>query len=412
MTYTKLFIAGASLAAAASSQAFANGFDRNTYSPNILFETGNYFEASYAVIDPTVDADAQSFPAFGISFPSGIDDMAPTYQYESLGLKLDLTDRVAVAFQTFNALGTDIDYGAIKSQTILGDLGFIYPTVSLDGRAYTATAKYNLENGFSIYGGLKHMIVDIEASTLLPDSTRLRAPIPPLGLGPGDPNPFGPPHSWDFDAEHGTGYIAGIAYEKPDIALRVSLTYESEIEFDFPTTTNDPRVSFPTALGGFGIEDGKGTTTGKSPEAWELYFQTGIAPGTLLFGSVRHASWGDANINLFNSALLPITDFGDQMTYQLGLGKQLTNKWSVSVSGKYIPGTDNPSVLQPRDGQQTLSGGAKYKINENLELSGGISYTWLGDNVWGSQIPGSNIPPVAFQDNNVLSGGVKVGLRF
>ncbi len=166
MTYKKLFIAGASLAAAASSQAFANGFDRNTYSPNILFETGNYFEASYAVIDPTVDADAQSFPAFGISFPSGIDDMAPTYQYESLGLKLDLTDRVAVAFQTFNALGTDIDYGRLKSQAICSlapfgtcDLGFIFPTVSLDGRAYTATAKFDLNNGFSIYGGVKHLIV-------------------------------------------------------------------------------------------------------------------------------------------------------------------------------------------------------------------------------------------------------------
>ena len=363
--------------------ANAGGLDRTTYSPNILFEQGKvYIEGSAARVYPDVDGDL-TFPGNAvppIPAVNGVDDMSPNYTLWSAGIKLDITDRVAVAFQTFEAVGADIDYGTPPN---------FYTNLYADltGRAYVGTAKVALTDNISVFGGIKHVVVSGEATSL-----------------------YGAGESWDFGTAHGTGYIAGIAYEKKEIALRVSLTYESSIDIDLDTSraggfafVNPPGVvvALPAA---------SGTTTATIPEAWELYFQTGIAPGTLLFGSVRHTSWSGANIVLLNDPSNDsnnVTDFSDSLTWNLGVGKQLTDRLSMSVSGTYEAGDGKPSTLQPRDGKITLGVGAKYKLTENIELSGGLSHTWLGDNE-----TDTGIVEAQFEDNHAWAFGTKIALRF
>ena len=371
----KTTLAALSVALMAST-AHAGGLDRTTYSPNILFEQGKvYIEGSLARVNPNVSGDV-TFVPLGVN---GVEDISPNYDLFSAGAKFDITDRIAVAFQTFEAVGSEISYG--------GPPEFYFPIeVDLHGRAYVGTAKFNITDRVSVFGGVKYLEVGGDATNL-------------LGPGPaaGD---------FDFEGSHGHGYIIGAAYSIPDIALRVSLTYETAFEIDIPTTATS------AALGPFGLNVSGRDTTATIPAAWELYFQTGIAPGTLLFGSIRHTAWSDANITLFNVNANPdfqITDFSDSMTYSLGVGKQITDRLSMSVSGTYEPGDGKPSTLQPTDGKFTLGVGAKYKLTENLELSGGFSHTWLGDN---ETDLGTGVPEADFEDNHAWAFGTKIAVRF
>jgi long-chain fatty acid transport protein len=75
------------------------------------------------------------------------------------------------------------------------------------------------------------------------------------------------------------GYMIGGAYERPDIAMRVALTYYSE-------TTHDVTASETTGLG-----TAPTTFETSIPQQILLEGQTGVAPGTLVFGSLRWTDW-------------------------------------------------------------------------------------------------------------------------
>ena len=83
----------------------------------------------------------------------------------------------------------------------------------MDSIAFTGLAKYNATDRFSVYGGLK-----IES---LKGSITINALNPALN------------YNLSVNNDYKVGYVAGAAYEIPDIALRVALTYESGIEHDF-----------------------------------------------------------------------------------------------------------------------------------------------------------------------------------
>ena len=92
---------------------------------------------------------------------------------------------------------------------------------------------------------------------------------------------YGPLSGYSFqgDDDWGFGYVVGAAYEIPEKALRIALTFGSAIDFELDSTE-----TFPDAVGGQVV---KGTTEISMPKSVNLDFQTGIAPKTLLFGSMR-----------------------------------------------------------------------------------------------------------------------------
>ena len=64
--------------------------------------------------------------------------------------------------------------------------------------------------------------------------------------------------------------IFGAAYEMPEIALRVSLMIEDDIDLEIPTTV------------GAGFAPAAGNSIASIGDAMTLNFQSGIAEGTLL----------------------------------------------------------------------------------------------------------------------------------
>ena len=168
--------------------------------------------------------------------------------------------------------------------------------------------------------------------------------------------------------------MAGVAYSKPEIALKASLTYRSEIDHDL-----DLGESLPAA----GIKQTNKVTV-TTPKSVNLDFQTGINPTTLLTAKARWVPWSDFSLkpkvygDLSGTNLVSYDD--DAWTAELGLGKKLSDKWAVSGAVGWDSGAGNPvTSLGPVEGNWNVGLGAKYNLTPEWAVSGGVKYLMFGD---------------------------------
>jgi len=212
------------------------------------------------------------------------------------------------------------------------------------------------------------------------------------------------------------GYLAGVAYSKPEIALKAALTYRSEIEHN---TNVDETYPVVAALGG---DANQGNTIEiTTPESINFDFQTGINPTTLATARVRWVPWSDFAIvpPLYNEVSKQATndDKGlslvsyddDQWVVELGLAKRLTEALAVSGNIGWDSGAGNPvTSLGPIEGYYSVGLGAKYNVTENWAVSAGGKYLWFGDAE--GQIPTKDIVS-NFEDNDGFILGMKVSYQ-
>lgn len=349
---------------ATTGTAFAGGLDRATYSPTILFKDGRYVELSFASTSPEITA--SSF--VGGPLP-GTQDPAQTFTTSQLGYKMDINDKVALAFTlNNNPFGVDINYADFAG------LPFQTLTANLDGKAMTVMGKYQINDRVSTYGGLKYQTVSGTANLSAVGAANLA-----------------------ISSDDAVSFIIGAAYEIPDIALRVSATYESSAKF-----TPDVLIA------GGGPNTGPGEIN--TPEAFLLEFQSGIAANTLLFGSIRHAKWSDAPVLLsaavFESA--EISDFDDSTTYTIGIGRKFSEKFSGSLSLTHAPSDcSDVSLLSPTCNNNTLSVGGEYKVGNGVAIAGGVSFRKYST-ATSTAASGS----VVFGDNTLTTVGMKISKSF
>ena len=213
-----------------------------------------------------------------------------------------------------------------------------------------------------------------------------------------------------FSNDGAWGYVIGAAYERPEIALRIALTYNSETNHDLNTVETNVPI--------FGTV--RGVTEVTAPESLNLDFQTGIAANTLLFGSVRYARYSDTIVSPtgFDSVVNPgtsgdsLSDLDNSTDYEIGIGRRFNEKWSGSLAIGYESDGDDDLVspLAPTNGATYVTLGAQYNVNEMVTISGGIRYTDLGD-----ARPETGTPDVArgnFTDNSAISAGFKISYKF
>jgi len=349
---------------ASTAMTQAGGIERSAQSVGILFEEGTYAELGFAWSDPDVTGDWSVLP-----INSG--DMAPSYLVPSLSYRMDLTDQLSFAFIMGDHVGADASYPVGTTYPVAGS------TAELNGMAYTALLRYEFPSMFSIYGGLR--LSQIEATVALP------------WLLPG----------YTAAADGGTelGYVVGAAYERPDIALRVALTYNSAIDHTWQS-----------------IETLGATTPGTFettiPQSLNLEFQSGVAEDTLVFGSIRWVDWSEFDITppvytgvTGGGSLVNYTD--DRITYTLGVGRRFNENWAGALSVVHEPSVGGQSGnLGPTDGRNAVGVGLTWE-NEQFEVSGGVQYSWLGDTF---TVPAAGIGN--FNDNTAISAGMRIGIRF
>lgn len=201
------------------------------------------------------------------------------------------------------------------------------------------------------------------------------------------------------------GWMAGIAYLKPEIALKAALTYRSEIDHDVTMTENLP------ALGAAGVGTNEITIT--TPKSVNLDFQTGINPTTLLTAKARWVPWSDFAIKptIYGSAsgLNLVSYDDDAWTAEVGLGKKLSPQLAISGAVGYDSGAGNPiTSLGPVEGNWNVGLGAKYNLTPEWAVSGGVKYLMFGDAK--ANIPDGSIVG-DFQDNDGWVYGVRLSYQ-
>lgn len=199
------------------------------------------------------------------------------------------------------------------------------------------------------------------------------------------------------------GWMAGVAYSKPEIALKASLTYRSEIDHDIKLGESIPAA---------GIKQTNEVTV-TTPKSVNLDFQTGINPTTLLNAKLRWVPWSDFALKpkvygeLSDTNLVSYDD--DAWTAEVGLGKKLSDKWAVSGSVGWDSGAGNPvTSLGPIEGNWNVGLGAKYNLTPEWAVSAGAKYLMFGD-------AKAKIPTGAlvgdFQDNDGMVYGLRLSYQ-
>ncbi|WP_201595160.1 OmpP1/FadL family transporter [Psychrobacter vallis] len=384
------------------SVASAAGLDRSGQDITAFLQDGTYAEAVYTYIDADVTGKDTS--------GNNIDDIAESYDFFRYGVKTDINDTFSIGVLYDEPFGAAADYSGNNNFV---DQNPVSPRngegTNVEVRTESITgilgAKIGENKNFQVYGG--PVAQRVKADVKLRDTA--------YSIADG--------YTTHVSADQDYGWLAGVAYSKPEIALKAALTYRSEIEHNAQSSENYPRAiafSIPTSR--------TGSIDITTPESVNFDFQTGINLTTLATAKVRWVPWSDFAItpSLYNDvsqvlATIPqgagippegldlVSYDEDQWQVELGLAKRMTPALALTGTVGWDSGAGNPvTSLGPIEGYYSAGLGAKYNVTENWAVSAGGKYLWFGDAE--GQIPSKTIVS-DFESNDGFILGMKVSYQ-
>ncbi|WP_394651940.1 outer membrane protein transport protein [uncultured Acinetobacter sp.] len=465
------------LASLPMTGAFAAALDRSGQSMSGFLQPGNYFEAGISILDP----DVSGKEAGSSTTRRNIGDMAEDYYFPSAVLKLQVADHFSFGLLYDQPFGAKAEYSGSNVFVSNPGTDSVLSAKAIDdivtSRAEAALKAQNIPITDQTRAVARAQVL---AS---PQFQQLAGALTAAGgfLGRGATQVevdsqnlafvfgFQPNQNWNFYAgpvyqtvkgnvklrgqayslyngydanikeTSGVGWLAGLAYQIPDIALKTSLTYRSEIDHDVNIDENLSLLSFPaltTVLSGLGVSgsqlaaiNSNGKTTITTPQSVNLDFQTGIMANTVAFANVRWVNWKDFSIQPYkfgkvSEAVGPLISrpngfnlveySDDQWSANVGVGRKLNEQWAGNVSVGWDSGAGNPvTTLGPTEGYWNVGLGVQYSPQPNYFIAGGVKYFWLGDAKaqTGAQA-GSSDYVAEFSDNHAIAYGMKIGYKF
>lgn len=383
-----------------SSMSNAAGLDRSGQDITAFLQDGVYAETVYTYLDGDVSGKDSS--------GNKIDDIAESYDFFRYGVKADINDTFSVGILYDEPFGAAADYSG-KNDFIDAKGEGTQVEVRTESVTGIIGAKLGENKNFQIYGG--------------PVAQRVKADVKLRGTAYSIANGY----TTNISSDQEYGWIAGVAYSKPEIALQAALTYRSEIEHETNAAEIYPFVANLPPIPGLSTDKSSNIEI-NTPKSVNFDFQTGINPTTLATAKVRWVPWSDFAITpaLYNDvskvlATLPagadipsegldlVSYDKDQWQVELGLAKRLTPVLAVSGSIGWDSGAGDPvTSLGPIEGYYSAGLGAKYNFTENWAVSAGGKYLWFGDAK--GQIPSKAVVS-KFEDNDGFALGVKVSYQ-
>ena len=346
-----------------STAVVAGGFETTALSTSFMYESGSYGEASFS--SRTYDITGTNYAPTG----SAVKNLSkPAFAFKS-----DIFDNIAIGLSYYNQGAVQLDYSGAGSPLAAG-----LPVVDLTIDALTLQAKYDYSKNIAVIAGIKNTTVQDASANIF---QRVSFPASTI------------------TGKSEMGYIVGASYSIPEIAFRTELIYETETNFSLDTAN--------------GVA-GPGQTTGSIPDYMTLNFQSGVADGTLVFGSMRRADWSNHQLKVFPDPT-DTSSFTNTTTINVGIGRKITD--ALSLIGTY--GTEakgdaaGSSLLSMTNGYQGITLAGRYAL-ENATITAGYNYTVFGDKTIdpdGGASP-STTPEGSFTGNKVTGFGIKVGFSF
>lgn len=458
-----------------ASVASAAGLDRSGQDITAFLQDGVYAEAVYTYIDADVSGydSANSVPNVN-TYTQGnkTGDIAESYDFFRYGVKADINDTFSIGVLYDEPFGAAAAYTGDNNFVAKGDVngsitkltgGTYTDEVGIGSAIITATAtandialapatradaaakarnlsialgaaraeagtvgegtnvevrtesitailgaKFGQNKNFQIYGG--------------PVAQRVQADVKLRGLA------YGPATGYTatINPDQDYGWIAGMSYSKPEIALKAALTYRSEIDHNMNIAEIYPLLEELALLGGAPASSAAAAANRSSemelttPKSVNFDFQTGLNPTTLATAKVRWVPWSDFAIvpPLYNDVSkgsygpdgLALVGYDkDQWQVELGMAKRVTPALALSGTVGWDSGAGDPvTSLGPVEGYYSVGLGAKYNVTENWAVSAGGKYLWFGDAK--GQLPTKKLVG-DFQDNEGYILGVKLSYQ-
>ncbi|WP_411688975.1 OmpP1/FadL family transporter [Acinetobacter indicus] len=361
------------------SSVFAGGLDRSGQSISAFLQPGNYAEAGISILDPKVR-----------SSKLAVDDMAEDYYFPSAAIKVQATDQISLGLLYDQPYGADSLYP--NGNPVFSANGEA-TRVEVKTQNLTALIGYQPNKNWNFYAG--------------PVWQTVEANIQLRGLAyisPTDPSQVLSGYNIEVDQEEAFGWLAGFAYQIPEIALKAAVTYRSEVKHE--ATSKETHNLMPGAVF---LNDVEAVT----PQSVNIDLQSGIAKNTLAFANIRWVHWDQFAVTptfLKTASGNNLIDYsGDQWSANIGVGHKFSEQWSGTAAVGYDSGAGNPvTTLGPTEGYWSLGLGAQYSPAANYFIAGGVKYLWLGDAI--AQTGGK--PVGQFENNYALAYGMKIGYRF
>ncbi|KKW82001.1 transporter [Acinetobacter sp. AG1] len=393
-----------------TTSAFAAALDRSGQSIAPFLQPGNYFEAGISILDPNVSGKDTSQNDTG--------NMAGNYYSPNAALKLQATEKFSIGLIYDQPYGADAEYKGksnfIESRPVPFKAG---TSVTVDTEDLNLILGYQPNQNWNLYAGAVYQTLD--ATVLLRGAS------------------YSAYSGYDFKTgrDEAVGWLAGVAYQIPEIALKTSLTYRAKIKHEMNAYENHGIAGF-TGSPVFDamlnqINNAQGTTEITTPQSVNLDFQTGIMENTIAFANLRWVNWKDFAIRPYKFGeasllsdivkntgkkdgfdLVAYTD--DQYSVTAGVGRKVNDHWAGNVSVGWDSGAGNPvTTLGPTEGYWNVGLGVQYSPAPNYFIAGGVKYFWLGDAKAqsGSQFNTPNYV-AEFENNDAIAYGLKIGYKF
>ncbi|AVH13473.1 outer membrane protein transport protein [Acinetobacter indicus] len=365
-----------------------------------------------AGIDSTVSAQAAGLVASGAAPTQAIAESVIRSNTAAM-TTIENGVTAAITQNVQNAVTQAVDAGLANVNDLLGTGN---TSVEVDTQNLSFVMGYQPTENWNIYGGAVYQTIKGNVS--------LRGQAYSLYNG----------YDASIPEDSAVGWLAGIAYQIPEIALKASLTYRSEIDHNVNINENIPTLPALALLDGgaeaaAAIAAASGETKITTPQSVNLDFQTGIMANTVAFANVRWVDWSNFSIRpykfgLISEAVGPIVERpngfnlveyeDDQISATVGVGRKLNDQWAGNVSVGWDSGAGNPvSTLGPTEGYWNVGLGVQYSPAPNYFIAGGVKYFMLGDAKaqTGAQAGGSDYV-AEFEDNDAWAYGLKIGYRF
>ena len=360
--------------ALSTTAAHSGGWETGKLDTSFLYEDGNYVELSYGNLNYSVNGTTQA----GVTHPMAKDQTRTSFsaKFQLGDFDIGLTSFGSGAIQMDGQNPATIQTSPSSPYAGTALVYSVVPSADVKLDTQAVMGRYSLNDNWSATVGLRQ--AKLKASTV-------------LTLGPVE---------YAIDATSKTGMVYGLAYERPDIALKLEVLRSQSISM---ALTGGATVDY----GILGI-----------PEATTVNFQTGIAKDTLLMASAHKVTWSQSQIIVVgdNGAPNVGSAFSDTTSYSLGLGRKLSDATAVSLTYSWEDGSGAAatSPFTMSNGSKTLSAGVKHKIDA-LTISAGVSYTKAGDvvvtHMTGDPAAASGYK-ASYAGNSVTALGLKVGYNF
>ena len=359
--------------------ALAAGLDRSGQSIAAFLQPGNYAEAGISILDPKVQSNQLK-----------VNDMAEDYYFPSAAIKIQATEHISIGLLYDQPFGAESLYPS--NNPVFGANGEA-TQVEVETHNLSALIGYQPTENWNFYAGPVWQTVEADIS--------LRGQA---YISPKDPTKVLSGYDIKIHEEEAFGWLAGFAYQIPEIALKTSVTYRSEIKHKAKSVETHklmPMLNVESQLDAI------------TPQSVNIDFQTGVAANTLAFANIRWVHWDQFAVTpkFLNAAsgnnLIDYSD--DQWSATVGVGRKLNSHWSGSASVGYDSGAGNPvTTLGPTEGYWSVGLGGQYSPAENYFIQAGVKYFWLGDAT--ARTGTKNVGE--FEDNYALGYGLKIGYRF